>query len=301
MKRESLAIFVPAVITTALWGSAIPAVKIGYVLFSIETAAQRLAFAGVRFTAAGLLVLLFTLLQRKAPRALWPETGLWRGILALAATQTAIQYIFYYLGLANTTGVKGSVLSATATFFSVIIAHFLYASDRMTARRAAGCLIGFAGVVLVVSSGAGFDGGFHFTGEGFLLISAISQGVGAVIAKRVSAGRDPVQITGWQLLLGGLALLLSGALMGGLSFQATPAGLLLLGYMTALSAVAFTLWTMLLQKHPVGKVTVYSFLIPVFGAALSGLFLRENVLTLRNLAALVLVAIGIFTVNRAAE
>lgn len=299
MKKNSLSIFVPAVITTALWGSAVPAVKTGYALFSITTPAQRLAFAGVRFTAAGLIVLLLALLRCRSVRALVPGSArVWRGILALSASQTVMQYIFYYLGLAHTTGVKGSVLSATSTFFSVVIAHFFYASDRITLRRAAGCLLGFAGVVLVVSGGGGgFGGGFHLTGEGFLLLSAIGQGVGAVISKRVTC--DPMQLTGWQLSIGGLALLLSGALMGGLSFQITPAGLLLLAYMAGLSSVAFTLWTMLLQKHPVSKVTVYSFLIPVFGAALSGVFLHENVFTARNLGALVLVAAGITIVNTA--
>ena len=52
-------IFLPALLCTALWGSAIPAVKAGYDLFSIagEDAAAKLFFAGMRFTIAGLLVL----------------------------------------------------------------------------------------------------------------------------------------------------------------------------------------------------------------------------------------------------
>ena len=49
------------------------------------------------------------------------------------------------------------------------------------------------------------------------------------------------------------------------------------------SAAAFSIWTWLLKKFPVGKVTVYNFLVPVFGTALSGIFLHEDVLTVRNL------------------
>ena len=56
-------IFLPALLCTALWGSAIPAVKAGYDLFSIagEDAAAKLFFAGMRFTIAGLLVLALVL------------------------------------------------------------------------------------------------------------------------------------------------------------------------------------------------------------------------------------------------
>ena len=60
-------IFLPALLCTALWGSAIPAVKAGYDLFSIagEDAAAKLFFAGMRFTIAGLLVLALVLVRRE--------------------------------------------------------------------------------------------------------------------------------------------------------------------------------------------------------------------------------------------
>ena len=73
---------------------------------------------------------------------------------------------------------------------------------------------------------------------------------------------------------------------------------MLLGYLALLSATAFTVWTMLLKYHPVGKVTVYMFLIPVFGSLLSAIVLQESVFTIRNLCALLLVCAGIATVNR---
>ena len=75
--------------------------------------------------------------------------------------------------------------------------------------------------------------------------------------------------------------------------------LLLLGYMIALSAAAFTIWTALLGKFPVGKVSLFGFLIPVFGTLFSALVLGENIFTARNLAALVLVSGGIAVANSA--
>lgn len=270
-------VFLPALLCTALWGSAVPGVKSGYALFAIagDDVPAKLFFAGLRFTIAGLLVLALVLLRRETP--LLPKRDAWPGILALSGAQTILQYIFFYLGLGNTTGVRGSVLSATSTFFAVFAAHIAFRDDRMNLRKAMGCALGFAGV-LVILSGAGLGGqGVKFTGEGFMLISALGQGLGAGISRKITLGRDPMVITGWQLTFGGLVLL---------------------GYLALLSATAFTVWTMLLKYHPVGKVTVYMFLIPVFGSLLSAIVLHESVFTIRNLCALLLVCAGIVMVNR---
>jgi len=291
-------VFLPAVLCTALWGSAIPVVKRGYEIFCIagDDTAARLFFAGMRFTIAGLLVLLIVLIRRETP--FFPKRDALPGILSLCAVQTVMQYVFYYLGLGNTTGVRGSVLSATSTFFAVIAAHFAFADDRLTLRKSIGCMIGFAGVIVILSS-AGFGGQpITLIGEGFMLLSAVEQGFGAGISRRITPGRDPIAITGWQLSIGGLILLLIGLAGGGAGgITITLPGILVLGYLSLLSAAAFTIWTMLLKEHPVGKVTVYMFLIPVFGSLLSAAILQENVFTFRNLCALVLVCAGIFTVN----
>ena len=67
--------------------------------------------------------------------------------------------------------------------------------------------------------------------------------------------------------------------------------------MALISTAAFSLWTLLLKYNPVGKVAIYGFTIPVFGVALSGLFLGEQIVTVKNLSALLLVSIGILIVN----
>lgn len=73
---------------------------------------------------------------------------------------------------------------------------------------------------------------------------------------------------------------------------------LLLTYMALLSTAAFSIWTVLMKYNPVGKVAVYTFTIPIFGVALSGMILGEKVFEIKNLIALVLVSAGIVLVNR---
>lgn len=100
--------------------------------------------------------------------------------------------------------------------------------------------------------------------------------------------------------MGGGLLLLTGLCFGGTLPHFTGQSLLLLGYMVLLSAVAQTIWSALTRYNPVGRVAVYGFLNPVFGVLLSALLLREGqqAFTPYSLAALVLVCVGIFVVNR---
>lgn len=288
-----------ATLCCLLWGSAYPAIKGGYALLGIarsDTAAQ-LVFAGWRFLLAGALLLVMAQLTGRRVWALAPLQWAQLGLLGLA--QTALQYVFFYVGLANTTGVKGSILNATGTFFSVLLAHFLYANDRLSRRKALGCAVGFAGVMVVNLRGGtqGLDAGFTLLGEGFIVIAAFVLSAASIYGKRLSQRIDPMVMTGWQLGIGGLVLLLGG-LAGGGDIRGWSAGsLALLGYMAVLSAVAFTLWAALLKHNRVGQVTVFNFLIPVFGALLSALFLGEAVLEWRNLAALVMVCGGIWLVT----
>jgi drug/metabolite transporter (DMT)-like permease len=70
--------------------------------------------------------------------------------------------------------------------------------------------------------------------------------------------------------------------------------------MALLSSVAFALWSLLLKHHRVSLVSAYTFLIPVFGALLSALFLQESILEWKNALALLLVCYGIWLVTQEA-
>ena len=285
---------IPALICTILWGSAIPVVKTGYELLEITDTFAKFTFAGYRFALAGLFVLLLMKVQNKPIK---PEKSEWSAILMICAVQTVLQYVFYYLGVGNTSGVRGSVLSATSTFFSVIIAHFVFVTDKLTLKKTIGCIIGFLGVIAVLS-GSGFSAEkVKITGEGFMLMSAVGQGIGAVVSRKVAKGKDAMLLTGWQLFIGGVFLSVVG-LIGKGQIHITAKGFILLLYLAVLSAVAFSLWTVMLKYHPVAKVTVYMFLVPVFGSILSAVILNENVFTIKNLIALIFVCVGILLVNK---
>ena len=287
-----------AVLTTFLWGSAFPFVKISYAALAIgaDDLFAKILFAGIRFVAAGLLVAAFALVRDR--KFTLPDKADRKGILVLGFVQTTLQYLFFHVGLASTTGVKSSILYSANTFIAVLLAHSLYRSERLNKKKSLGCITGFLGVLVINLHGTGLSGGFTFQGEGMILLAAASFGFGAILSKRVAQTGDSVTITSYQLLFGGSLLLVAG-LAGGGSFPVlNAAGLLSLFYLSVLSAVSFVLWTVLLKYNGVGRITVYNFMIPLFGTVLSALFLGESIFDLRTLLALLLVCSGIFIVNR---
>lgn len=285
-----------ALFCCALWGSAFPCIKIGYDWFQIEDVGSQILFAGYRFFLSGIFTFLIGCVLEK--RFLTMKRSSFPYILRQGILQTTIQYVFFYVGLANTTGTKGSIINASNAFVSIIAAHFLVKSERMTWTKGLGCLFGFAGVVVINLAPGALSGGFHIMGEGMVLICTIAYGISTVLLKLISDRESPMTITAYQTLLGGALLIILGILLDGKVGQidAKSAGLLI--YMALLSTGAFSIWTLLLKYNPVGKVAIYGFTIPVFGVALSALLLGEEILSIQNLSALILVSAGIWVTYR---
>ena len=283
-----------AVICNILWGSAYPGIKLGYEAFEVATVPQMILFAGIRFLIAGAIVFCVSIpIQKRVPKLTRSAAPL---IILTAIVYTALQYIFFYIGLSNTTGTNGSIVNSSSTFIAVILSHFVYKNDKITPSKLIGTLIGFCGVLFVCATGGNTS--FSTTGEGFILIAALCFVVGSMISKRVTEASDPFTVTSFNLLIGGALLTLTGILVGGRLASVTLSGVLNLLYLALLSSAAFTIWTLLLQYNSVSSISVYNFIIPVFGTLLSALFLGENIFDIKYLISLILVSAGIITVNK---
>ena len=293
-----------AIVCTLLWGSAFPCIKTGYGMFQIaaEAAGSQMLFAGIRFTIAGIMTILVSLCLEK--EQYWEKRFTRKnvmGILLMGLIQTCLQYVFYYIGMAHVTGVKGAILNGTSAFLSVLTARLFYKNqEKLSKGKWMGCVIGLLGVVIVNLGKGELGDGFTLLGEGFMLMAAIASALGALTTKEVSKGIAPVTLCGWQLGFGGILLIVLGILLGGeMDWQnAGIKGIFLLMYMSFISAAAFAIWTILLKYNRMGQVTVFKFLVPVFGTLLSALFLGDNIWNPYILAALPLVCVGIYLVNR---
>lgn len=297
--QRTLVVWLGALVCCALWGSAFPCIKIGYRLFAIDAGdtASQILFAGCRFTLAGVLTILIgSILNR---RILLPKRESGGKIFKLAMLQTVLQYFFFYVGLANTTGVKASIIEGMNVFVAVLTASLLFRQESLTIQKTIGCVIGFIGVVIVNLNGS-MNLTFSLNGEGYIFLSTIAYAFSSVFLKRYSASEDPVVLSGYQFTLGGVIMALVGLVLGGsVKGSGLPAAAMLL-YLALVSAVAYSLWGILLKYNPVSRVAVFGFMNPVFGVILSALLLGESAQAsgMRSVAALILVCAGIYIVNR---
>lgn len=288
-----------ALICCLLWGSAFPAIKVGFAQLNISSAdtASEILYAGLRFTLAGIFTIIISSIISK--KFLHPTVKALPKVFGLSLFQTVLQYFFFYVGLANTSGVKGSVVNATTVFASLIVSCLIFRMEKFTTAKIAGCVTGFAGVVIVNLSD-GFDLNFTLKGEGFIFIAAFAYAFSSVLMKHWSKDENPMMLSGWQFLAGGIVMTVCSLIAGGRLNGFGADDLPLLIYLALLSAVAYSLWAVLLKYNPVSKITIFCFTNPIFGVILSALILNEaeQAFGFKSLIALVLVCTGIFIVNK---
>lgn len=295
MKRLPIKIMILAALCNILFGSAIPAIKLGYDLFGMEgDIFSSILYAGIRFFSAGVAVFIFTSLYEKKLPSFKKQNAL--DVVLLGVVYIFLQYLFFYIGVSNVPGTVSTLLTSSSVFISIILAHFIYKDDKITLAKAIGSIIGFAGVFMVCVSGLSGKG-FTFTGEGFVFVSSFMFVLGSVINKKVTKSISSFVSTAYNLLIGGLLLIIVGFSGYNGGIEVTFSGCLALMYLIFVSSFATTLWCTLVKNYPIGDLSIFNFLIPVSGAIFSGILLKENIFNLKYILSLLLVCTGIIAVN----
>ena len=205
------------------------------------------------------------------------------------------------MSLAYISGVKGSIINASGNFLAIIIAAAIFRLEKLTVRKISGCIVGFSGIILILGGvKALFDGSnITFQGEGAMLMAAMFFAFSSCVIKIFSKYENPVILSGYQFMFGGLILFIIGFVMGGQLYFYSSSCVYNLIYMGFISAGAYTLWGVLLKHNPVSRISIFGFINPVMGVMLSALFLGENkeAFSITGLIALLLVVAGIVIVN----
>jgi len=172
--QKNMVVFLLAAICCVLWGSAFPCIKIGYSLFEIvgSDTATIIFFGGTRFFLAGLLGI--TIASVSAKKILIPDGAGLKKAALLSLFQTILQYLFFYIGLANTSGVKASIVESVHVFVAIAVSAWIFRQEKLTSRKVLGCVLGIIGVVLVNLDPAAMNFELSLKGEGFILISTIA-------------------------------------------------------------------------------------------------------------------------------
>ena len=289
-----------AVVCNVLWGSAFPFIKMGYRLFAIDSAdtASILCFAGIRFMLSAALVWFAGLALNRRPLTM-PRGKTLAEACGLGLWQTAAQYLFYYSAVALLTGALGGILNCTHSFMGVILAHFLYGDkDRMTPRKGLGCALGFGGVLIAT---LGNHGGGSVKGMVYMLLATVIFALAGPWNKAITQKADSFSVCVLNLGVGGLALAVVGFAMGGSLHPQSAAGVPVLLFLAFISGAGYVLWALLMKNNPVSRIAVFGLIIPVMNVLLSAVLNGEPLFEWNYLAALVLVCIGIYLVNRAPQ
>lgn len=259
-----------------LWGSATPTIKITYeeLAVPVSDTGLKIFVAGIRFFMAGIITLLFARLFNK--KSMKNINLNWKFVFILGILQTCIHYIFFYIGLSNTLGVKSAIIEASNSFIVVLISLLLIPGDKVSKRLIISLVLGTAGIIITNAGGGLGDTSFKLTCEGFIIMATIVNALCSVLVRKYGQNQNSYLLTGFQFIIGSIVLILIGITTKHGSLIFTNKGIVLLIYSSILSAAAFTIWTMVLRYHSASEFGIYRLFIPIFASILSIIFLKEQ-------------------------
>lgn len=261
-RRDAVSVALLLAVAVVFWGGSFRATAV-----ATEHTSGLMLSALRALPAALLLVAALPLLGARLPQGrLW----LWAGVTGLLGVT-----LFLY-GLSEGTKLAGpgnaAVLANTPPFF-VLVLGWLFLGERITAAGLGGLVVGFAGVVVMVSSqiGGGVDGADLALGMSLALAAAAGWGVTTLLVKWL-AERDPqldvLGLTAGQFIVGGavlgiLAFLVDGT--GGTEWGAGELWSALAWLVAGASALAYAAFFAALKHASATAVSASLFLVPVVG------------------------------------
>lgn len=282
-----------ALLVMLLWGSLFPAVKLGFAAFSVVTTGDILLFAGVRFLVCGAAITLFAFLRDKKSFSAVPHSVL--PLLLSGLFAIVLHYACTYCGLSLTASGKTAILKQLGALLYVLFAPLFFKSERLTAGKIVGVLLGFLGVVAMNLTA---EGGVRFgAGELLIILASLCTVAANVISKHLFAKVDPITATGCSQLFGGALLTAVGLFMGGRLSAVRADALPIFLYILAASTVSYCLWYWILKGTSLSGLFIIKFAEPLFSCLIGALLLKENILDPRYLVAFLLIGGGITVAN----
>ncbi|AKH19155.1 DMT family transporter [Sedimenticola thiotaurini] len=252
--------------------------------------------AGIRSLGAALLLLVWMWLRR-VPILQRDGSGRW-GVLAGLLFGSEFMLIFW--GLEFTTASRAVIFLYLSPFVVAIGAHFFVAGERLRWLQVVGLVGAFAGILLVFGESIRLPSAEMLIGDSMLVLAALLWGSTTVVIKAsVLRSLAPSKTLLYQLGVSAPLLLLAswGANEPGIT-RLTPLILGSLLFQTLwIAFVTYLAWFWLVRHYPAGRLTAFTFLTPLFGV-LAGHLVLDEPLSPALLAALLLVGLGIYLVNR---
>lgn len=273
----------------AIWGASFLSIRIALDEVGPLTAvAHRVGWA-----ALALWVVVW-LMRLPVPR----DPKIWLGFLGMGVLNNVIPFALMSWGQLHIETGLTSILNAATAIFGVIMAALFFADERITARKAIGVGLGFAGVAMAIGleNLRSFD--LRSLAQLAVIGGTISYALASVWARKRLAGQPPQvaaagMVTGSTLIMLPLAWMVEGPLTLNLQTDTMVA----IGYYALIgTALAYLLYYRVLAMAGSGNLMLVTLLIPPFAIVLGGLVLQE---TLRAAAygGFALLALGLLVLD----
>ncbi len=293
MRKLSTNTILLAIVACLLWSSAFAGIKIGLQYI------RPLQFAGIRFFLSGLYILPFCGGIIKSIKIIRKNL---KTILLISFFQTFLLYALFYTGISQVPASITAIVIGGSPLFISILAHFMVDNDKMSRKKTLSILLGISGVVIIAISRGEFswEKGQEFWGIIILIFANISGGVGNVLAAKRRPGISPLTLNAAQLGIGGIFLFILAIPIEGIRIVAfPPAFYISLGWLSFLSAAAFSIWFVLLQRPgvKVSELNIWKFIIPVFGAILSWIIIPGEHPEIIPIIGMVIISVSLILLN----
>jgi len=265
-----------------IWGSSFLFIRIGveqlppFQLVFIRTAIAAIGLTGVLYARG-----------KRLPTD-WRSI---RDLLFLGIVNTVLPFAFITWGEIQIESGLASVLQGTAALFTLVVAHFAFADERMTLRKIAGLIIGFLGVIVLASRSTGtdtteVDSTLHLLGQLAIVVASFCYALGGTYGRKAMQNRlDPLVVSAGAMLV---AAIVTGliAYLGPVVGVTPPVALdqlepRVLGAILALGLVntfgAYLIFYPLVAALGAARTSMVTYIIPVVGLVLGALFLNEQV------------------------
>ncbi|MBI1244337.1 MAG: EamA family transporter [Alphaproteobacteria bacterium] len=274
---------------SVLWGGSFLYVKLALAeLPPVTIITLRIVFGGLALLA------ILRLRGVRMPR----DFKVWRGFLVLAIANAIVPFTLIAWGQREISAGLAAIINSATPLWTMLLAHFFTADERLNGSRAAGIVIGFAGVVLLVGPDALEGLGAAVLAQLACVAATVSYGVALVWGRRFRGVDGGAVAAGQFLTAAPIAIVLSAVIdrpwtlaMPGPLTIAAIVGLVLLS-----TAAAYIVYFRLMQTYGAGNASLVTMLIPPSAMLLGAAFLGEAI-EARSLGGFALLAAGLAVVD----
>ena len=201
----------------------------------------------------------------------------WRDYFAVGMVGSGLPFIFFAFAAHSLPAGYSAVLNATVPLFTILIAHYLLRDDRITVPKVLGLLIGFAGVIVLVSKDFGSSPS-SLLGEGAVTLASAFYAGSAVYARRTTENTPGIMRSAGPLISSTLMMWLATFVFESpVRIPRAPSTWIALLWLGVLgSGVAFIMAYYLIHEIGPTRTSMVTYLFPLGGVILGVSFLGEK-------------------------